>query len=187
MRIVGGTLKGRELKSVPSSSIRPTSDRVREAIFNILTHTYDLDFENIFFLDAFAGSGAVSFEMLSRGCPHVYLFEIAKEAQTLILNNAKALNVSDKITLLKKSSLMPPQALNMCSFIFLDPPYGKGLAEKALKSLFEKGWIGDQTLILIEERIKTLFDFQDLALECLETRIYGDTTLTFLKKQKEIL
>lgn len=155
MRIVGGSLKHRRLESPPDHSVRPTSDRAREALFNLLMHgPYDgpegpcpsgLDV-----LDAFAGSGALGLEALSRGATRASFIENDRAAVRLIRANAAALGVSRQAEVWPRDALAPGPAVRAHGLCLLDPPYGSGLAGPALEALAENGWLAPGAICTAE-------------------------------------
>src|ERR1700748_908828 len=136
MRVVGGRLKGRNLASPSSRDIRPTADRLRESLFNILTHAYDDPITGARVLDLFAGTGALGIEALSRGASFALLVDDSAEARALIRENVAAFGLGGVTRLFRRDAtkLGPAHPVEPFSLAFLDPPYGKGLADKALAS-----------------------------------------------------
>lgn len=182
MRIVGGTLKGMRLASPKSRSIRPTSDRVRESLFNVLQHGFDRSFDELRVLDAFAGTGALGFEALSRGAAFAVFIDTEIEARALIRQNVErsATGGVTKIFRRDATRLGPAGKLTPFDLCFFDPPYRMGLGEKALASARDGGWLRDDALCVLEEDAKT--DVQIPALFSLEDqRSIGDTQILFLQ------
>jgi 16S rRNA (guanine966-N2)-methyltransferase len=181
MRIVGGHLKGRNLATPAGQSTRPTSDRVRESIFNILAHGIEgFTLEDTRVLDLFAGTGALGFEALSRGARWCHFVEEATPARALIRTNA------DKLGLIGHCKIWRRDAtdLGLCAPLpkfdvaFADPPYGKGLGEKALRSLVAGEWMNEGSVIVLEEAENaTVPDIPSLTL--LDERAYGETKVYF--------
>src|SRR5882762_625240 len=136
MRVVGGRLKGRNLASPSSRDIRPTADRLREAVFNILTHAFGDPVTGARVLDLFAGTGALWLEAISRDAAFALFVDDGAEARALLRENVQALGLAAITRIFRRdaTSLGPAQPVEWFSLIFLDPPYGKGLAEKALVS-----------------------------------------------------
>ncbi len=135
MRIVGGRLRGRTLRIAPKSqAIRPTADRLRESLFNILVHAYGNPVVDARVLDLFAGTGALGFEALSRGAAFVLFVDDGAEARALLRGNVEALGAGGATKVYRRDAtkLGPVSPLEPFSLAFLDPPYGKGLAEQAL-------------------------------------------------------
>lgn len=179
MRIVGGRFKGHGLTGPKGQGIRPTSDRLRESLFNILEHGYG-GVEGMRIIDCFAGTGAFAFEALSRGAVSAVLVDDSAEARGLIRQNAEALGVSGIAKLLKRDAtkLGPAAPLSPHDLAFLDPPYGKGLAEKALASLIGGGWLKEGALVLVEESAKAEL-ILPARLEPIEERSFGETKVVF--------
>lgn len=184
MRIVGGRFKGKQLATPKSNAIRPTTDRVRETLFNILAHGHDHAVDGARVLDLFAGTGAVGCEALSRGADYVVFVEDGIEGRGLIRSNMEAmgLNGSAKIYRRDATRLGNAGTHEPFTLIFLDPPYGKGLGEKALASAAAGGWLASGALVVWEEESKAELAIPD-GYEELENRVYGDSKLTFLRYQ----
>src|SRR3978361_1423772 len=143
MRVVGGRLRGRNLASPASREIRPTADRLRESLFNILIHAYGDPIENARVLDLFAGTGALGIEAISRGARFALFVDNGAEARALLRNNVEALGLGGVTKVFRRDAgdLGPAHPVEPFSLVFLDPPYGKKLAEKALASLRDGGWL----------------------------------------------
>ena len=137
MCVVGGRLKGRNLASPSSRDIRPTADRLRESLFNILLHAYDNPVQDARVLDLFAGTGALGIEAVSRGAAFTLFVDNGAEARALLRNNVEALGLGGVTKVYRRdaTNLGPAHPMEPFSLVFLDPPYGKGFAEKALASL----------------------------------------------------
>ncbi len=182
MRIIGGVYKGKKLKAITSSeniSLRPTSDKVRESIFNILIHKFHLNFNEIKILDLFAGTGSLGFEAISRGAKSVTFVENNKYACALIMENAKMLGVESKISL--KVGECQKIGLNKgdpFELVFMDPPYGKSLGEKSFKNVLKGNWIKEHSLIVWEENLAVP---NIEGGNIIETRKYGETVLSFVE------
>src|SRR5579884_3457973 len=136
MRVVGGRLRGRNLASPASREIRPTADRLRESLFNILSHAYGDPIAGARVLDLFAGTGALGIEALSRGAAFALFVDDGVEARALLRQNTEALGLGGVSRIFRRDAtkLGPAHPLEPFSLVFLDPPYGQGLAEKALVS-----------------------------------------------------
>lgn len=182
MRIVGGKFRGRSITAPDGRDTRPTTDRVREAIFNRLEHGipgFNLDGSRV--LDLFAGTGALGLEALSRGSQHVLFIDNSETARGIIRRNADTLGVIGQCKLWRRDacSLGSCKPMSPFSLVFLDPPYGKGLAERALNSLVDGAWLVGNAVIVVEESAKTDVSAPD-ALTLLDEHRYGDTkVLTF--------
>ena len=182
MRIVGGRHGGRTLAAPKSQAIRPTADRPREALFNILTHSYGDPIEGARVLDLFAGTGALGLEAHSRGAAFVLFVDDGAEARALLRGNVDALGAGGATKIYRRDAtrLGPAHPMEPYSLVFLDPPYGKGLAERALTSAQEGGWLTPNALIVVEEAADADFTPPD-GFEEIERREYGDTQVVFLK------
>jgi len=156
MRIVGGELRGRNLLSPKGSTTRPTSDRAREAIFNILHHAKWLPrqlLDDSAVMDVFAGTGALGLEALSRGAKHAVFVERDFEAAKTCQENIDAFGMGGKAVLMKFDALKPvprPLYIEPRALVFLDPPYGKDMGGKAMAALVEKGWLDDGAVCVLE-------------------------------------
>jgi 16S rRNA (guanine966-N2)-methyltransferase len=182
MRVVGGRLKGRNLTSPASRDIRPTADRLRESVFNILAHAYDNPLQDARVLDLFAGTGALGIEAVSRGAAFTLFVDNGAEARALLRNNVEALALGGVTKVYRRdaTNLGPAYPMEPFSVAFLDPPYGKGLAEKALASLREGGWLTPGALLVVEEAKSAAFASPE-GFEELERRAYDDTEFVFLR------
>jgi 16S rRNA (guanine966-N2)-methyltransferase len=184
MRVVGGRLKGRSLASPSSRDIRPTADRLRESLFNILIHAYDDPIAEARALDLFAGTGALGIEAISRGAKFALFVDNGAEARALLRNNVEALGLGGVTKVYRRdaSNLGLAHPMGPFSLVFLDPPYGKGLAEKALASLHDGGWLTPGALLVVEEAKAAEFAAPD-GFEELERRVYDDTEFVFLRRK----
>jgi 16S rRNA (guanine966-N2)-methyltransferase len=182
MRVVGGSLRGRTLAAPKSQSIRPTADRLREALFNILVHAYDNPVEGARVLDLFAGTGALGIEALSRGAAFALFVDEGAEARALLRENVATLGLGGTSRIFRRDAtkLGPAHPVEPFSLAFLDPPYGKGLAEQALASARAGGWLVPDALIVIEEAKKSAFAAPEGFAE-IERRAYDDTEFVVLR------
>lgn len=182
MRIVGGRFKGKALATPKSNAIRPTTDRVRETLFNILAHGYDHAVDGARVLDLFAGTGAIGCEALSRGAEHVLFVEDGTEGRGVIRSNMEALGLNGVAKIFRRDATKLGDIGTMAPFnlVFLDPPYNKGLGEQALASAARGGWLMPDTLVIWEEDSKAELSIPE-GFEELEVRPYGDSKLTFLR------
>ena len=182
MRVVGGRLKGRNLASPLSREIRPTADRLRESLFNILIHAYDDPIADARVLDLFAGTGALGIEAISRGAKFALFVDNGAEARALMRNNVEALGLGGVTKVYRRDAgnLGPAHPMEPFSLVFLDPPYAKKLAEKALTSLRDGGWLRPNALLAVEEKAAE-FAAPD-GFEELERRLYDDTEFTILRR-----
>src|SRR6188508_2906338 len=159
MRIVGGRLRGRALAAPKSQAIRPTADRLRESLFNILMHAYADPISGARVLDLFAGTGALGLEALSRGAAFALFVDDGAEARALLRQNVEELGLAAVTRIFRRDAtkLGPAHPVEPFSLAFLDPPYGRGLAEKALASAREGGWLRPDALIVVEEAVASAF------------------------------
>ena len=182
MRIVGGRFRGRTLKGPSSQAVRPTSDRLRETIFNILAHGYEDAVENARVIDLFAGTGALGLEAVSRGARFALFVDEGSEARALLRENVEALGLGGLTRIFRRDATKLGDAPTGEKFdlAFLDPPYGKGLAPRALRALIEGRWLTDGALCVIEEAAD-----EEIALpagvELLDCRTYGDTQIVIAR------
>ena len=185
MRIVGGRLKGRALAAPQRQGLRPTADRVRESVFNILAHGIDgfgLDGDTV--VDVFAGTGALGFEAMSRGAAHGVFIDNDARALKLVRENAGPLGLGRDVTLLRLDAarLAPPPraAKTPATLAFLDPPYESGLVQPALLGLKDKGWLAGGATVVCEVAAKEVFDAPK-GFEIVDERTYGAARVVFLK------
>jgi 16S rRNA (guanine966-N2)-methyltransferase len=182
MRIVGGQHRGRALASPRSSAIRPTADRLRESLFNILIHAYGDPVTGARVLDLFAGTGALGLEAMSRGASFALFVDEGAEARALMRENVAALSLGGTTKIFRRDAtkLGPAYPLEPFSLVFMDPPYGQALAEPALSSARSGGWLASDALIVVEEGTDPAFQTPDGFSE-LDRRRYDDTELIFLR------
>ena len=181
MRIVGGEFRGRPLATPHSQSIRPTTDRTREALFNVITHAFPGRIEGARVLDLFSGTGALGIEALSRGAGFCLFIEESAEGRALIRENIEALGLQGRTKLFRRDAtkLGAVGTMQPFSLLFADPPYGKGLGELALKSALEGGWLADDALCVMEEAADARFELV-AGFRLADERRYGDTVIRFL-------
>ena len=182
MRVVGGKLRSRPLRGPKSDAVRPTSDRLREALFNILTHSYGDPTAGARVLDLFAGTGALGIEAVSRGAAYALFVDEGVEARALLRDNIESLGLGGVTRIFRRdaTNLGPAHPLEPFSLVFLDPPYGMALAEKALISARNGAWLKPDALIVVEEKadagLKSPEGFEEL-----ERRQYDDTQFVFFR------
>ena len=184
MRIVGGALRGRALTAPKSQNVRPTSDRLRESIFDILTHAYDNALEGATVVDLFAGTGALGIEALSRGAARALFIDDGAEARALLRANIEALGLGGVTRVFRRDAtrlgLAPPgEAFTLA---FLDPPYGKALAPLALGELLRGGWLAPGALVVIEEAANATLELP-AGMSSEDQRRYGDTQIIFARRE----
>ena len=184
MRVVGGKYRGRQLLVPPGRNIRPTSDRVRESIFNILTQGGEEIgkrnwVERADVLDGFAGTGAMGLEAISRGASKVTAIDNDEAALNCCRKNIEALRESNNVEIFSIDCLSPGPTEQPYSLIFLDPPYGLGLVALAIAALTDNGWIAPNAITVVEmaryEKINTPLNFR-----ILDERVYGKAKILFL-------
>ena len=182
MRVVGGKLRSRPIAGPKSDAVRPTSDRLREALFNILTHSYGDPVTGARVLDLFAGTGALGIEAISRGADYALFVDEGVEARALLRDNVESLGLGGVTRIFRRdaSRLGPAHPLDPFSLVFLDPPYGKGLAEKSLISARDGGWLMPEALLVVEEAADAGVNTPEGFIE-LERRRYDDTEFTFIR------
>ena len=181
MRIVAGKFRGKQLSSPEDDSIRPTADRVRESVFNILASRFGPNFDGLRVLDLFAGTGALGLEALSRGASNVVFVDTGAEARGLIRAHIEAFGAGGVVLLLRRdaTSLGPAGTMGPVGMVFLDPPYGKGLGERALVSLKAGGWLKPETLLVLEESSEAILSLPEgFTLD--DRREYGAAAVYFL-------
>jgi 16S rRNA (guanine966-N2)-methyltransferase len=186
MRIIGGRLKGRVRVAPSSRALRPTSDRLRESIFDILEHRYPGHVEGARAVDLFAGSGALAIEALSRGARFALFVDNGAEARALLRANVEALGLGGvtRIWRADATRLGSAPAGGPFRLAFLDPPYGQNLAGPALASLVAGGWLEPDALCLVEEAAKAEIA-APAGLAVMDQRTYGDTRIVIFERAGE--
>ena len=190
MRIVGGRFRGRQLATPRGRAIRPTSNRVREALFDILQHGTRANLsltvpQNAIVLDVFAGTGAIGYEALSRGAAHVTFIEKDASACRMIEKNSRSLDVTVDMTLLRRNALRPadpPKGAKTADLLFLDPPYRSKTAAPTLQALHTRGWLSKMALSILEIASDEIYE-PPPGFVSIDERRYGDTTLVFLRSE----
>ena len=184
MRIISGRFKGTALASVgkgdAGAHLRPTTDRVRESIFNLLVNGgYGDPITGARVLDLFAGTGALGFEALSRGAAFVQFVDDGRKAGQLISENAETLRVRGEVKLARRDACKLGQwDEDRFGLVFLDPPYGKAMGQKALTAAFAGGWLAQDVLIVWEENAE---QSAPEGFAMLDARRYGDTWVHILE------
>jgi 16S rRNA (guanine966-N2)-methyltransferase len=187
MRIVAGKFKGQAIKPPKTQEIRPTSDRMRESLFNILIHSYNA-VEDARVLDLFAGTGALGFEAMSRGAAFVAFVDMSIQSRGLLRENMINFGLSNIAKILKRDATSLGETASFAPFtlIFVDPPYGQGLAERALVSALQGGWVADNALIIVEEAKLSAF-VAPQGFKELERRDMGLSQLIFMQRDEQSL
>ncbi len=148
MRIIGGSYRGKILISPTSANVRPTSDRARESVFNILYSKLEGSLSEVDLLDVFSGSGAFALEAVSRGVRSATLLDI--DTRDLQKNVALFPKEKDKIKILRQDATNLGEAIKKYQLVFMDAPYNKGLSEQALQQLAQKKWLDNEALCVVE-------------------------------------
>lgn len=179
MRIIGGTCRGRPLKTPKNNDIRPTTDKVRLAIFNALFSRGGV--ESRTGLDAFCGTGALGLEALSQGAGHMTFWDIARPSLSLAKDNAENLGLADNANFKiqdASSVKQKPETHQKFDLVFLDPPYRKELVPKTITALETGGWIADDAIYVIETEKDA--DLSGVKGDVLFDKLYGDTRVVFV-------
>ncbi|MDE2134668.1 MAG: 16S rRNA (guanine(966)-N(2))-methyltransferase RsmD [Alphaproteobacteria bacterium] len=185
MRITGGIFGGRALVAPSDDRVRPTSDKVRQAIFNILLHNdFGVTLQGARAADLFAGTGALGIEALSRGASFCLFVDDAAESRAVIRQNVEALALTGASKIWRRDATklgpMAAGAGGPFELVFLDPPYRKGLIAPALASLRQDGWLADGAVLVAEAAADDDNPCTDVFVR-LGDRIYGDTRVLFLR------
>ena len=180
MRIVGGKYRGKKLWTPEGKEVRPTSERAREAIFNILYSKLGGDYGALNLLDVFCGTGAFGFEALSRGFKYVTFADI----DTVPVNKNAKLFVPEKerFDVIKADATRLPRARRQYDLVFMDAPYAKGLTEQALAQIVAQGWLSERAICIVEVRKDECFPLPEV-FEFLDERVYGLARVLFLRKK----
>lgn len=183
MRIIAGSHRGRPLVTPSGQETRPTSDRMRQSLFNILENApwSPIHWSETYILDAFAGSGALGFEALSRGARHAWFWDISPHAITCIHKNAQNLGFTTQSTIVKCSPQNPPAPKADINLLFLDPPYHQGLVTRALNACQSHKWLGQDCLAVIETAKDEEIDLVD-GWQQVDQRFMGKSQLLFWQK-----
>lgn len=181
MRIVGGEFRGRPLAAPRSDAIRPTTDRTRESLFNILAHAWPERLEGARVLDLFSGTGALGLEALSRGARFCLFIEESVEGRGLLRTNIEALGLQGRTKIFRRDAtrLGEVGTIEPFDLVLADPPYGLGLGERAFASALEGGWLKPGALLVLEEEAAAVVAF-DPRLAVADERRFGGTVMRFL-------
>lgn len=185
MRIISGMHRGRKIfLPKDTKAIRPTSDFVREAMFNVLTHGRFNDNVNVVqeavVADICAGTGALGLEALSRGAQHVTFVDNSREAQDIIRRNVEHFKEADRSDIISADAGKLPRAKRKHDVVLMDPPYHKGLIPVALQQLKDQGWLADGAFIIAERDVKDTQSLPD-GFELVDQRSYGRTVLDVMR------
>jgi len=181
MRIVGGELRGRPLAAPRSDAIRPTTDRTRESLFNILSHRYPEALCGTRVLDLFSGTGALGIEALSRGASFCLFIEESVEGRALLRDNIEALGLQGRTKVFRRDATRLGDAGTIAPFdlVMADPPYGRGLGEAAFASAIQGGWVKPGAILVLEEEAEAM-PALDPRLEVIDERRFGGTFIRLL-------
>ena len=182
MRIVAGKFRGKALLSPSDDSIRPTSDRARESVFNILGSRIGVHLDGLKVLDLFAGTGALGLEALSRGASGAVFVDNGAESRGIIRDHIEAFGIAGIAKLLRRdaTALGPAGTMGPFDLVFLDPPYAKGLGEQALLSLREGNWLAKDVTIVLEESAEVELALpQGFTID--DRRAYGAAAVHFIR------
>jgi 16S rRNA (guanine966-N2)-methyltransferase len=182
VRVVGGEFRGRSLVAPSGDAIRPTSDRLRQTVFDILAHGYENPARGARVLDLFAGTGALGLEAMSRGAAFVLFVEDGLEARGLIRRNGEALGLTGRSRVFRRDATRLGEVGSLAPFslVFADPPYGRGLGEKALAAAVAGGWLAPGAVVALEESADVeIAPVAGLSVE--ETRKVGDSQVEILR------
>jgi 16S rRNA (guanine966-N2)-methyltransferase len=183
MRVISGTRKSIPLKSLPGNNTRPTTDRIKETLFNMIA----MDIPDCNFLDLFSGSGQIAIEALSRGARHATLIENQKDANKIIKENINKTKFEKEATILERDVVSGLSTLMGQKFevVFMDPPYEMGLENAALQALLDYDLIDDKSLVIVEEKIHTDFTFAiDMGFEIYKEKCYKTNKHVFLGRKQ---
>ena len=178
MRVIAGKYRSLQLKTPKGNNTRPTLDRIKETLFNMIQN----EVPGCIFVDAFAGSGAIGIEALSRGARHCYFIENNKEAYGCITDNLNFTHATNESTLLKNDILMSLSMINAShvDIFFLDPPYLEGYEEKVFSELKKMPYIDENTLIILEATLNNTFSFD--GYEIIKEKRYKTNKHIFLRR-----
>ena len=183
MRVIAGTARSLQLKTVPGMDTRPTTDRIKETLFNILAP----DIPGCIFLDLFSGSGGIGIEALSRGAEYAFFVDNSPSAVSVIRENLKHTRLSDKAQVLACDALGAVRMLadqkKQMDIIFMDPPYNHDLEREVLYALANTGLVGEDTMIIVESSLETEFDYlEELPFTVRRVKEYKTNKHTFITR-----
>ena len=189
MRIVGGSLRGRRIAVPSGRQVRPTSDRAREAVFNILAHGMGVGLDGARVLDLFAGSGAYGLEALSRGAASAVLIDNAAPSLEAIQRNVEGLKVADRARIVRADAARLTNGADISGpfdLVFLDPPYDEGLEAAALGCLASADLLEEHAVCVVETRSKHDFE-APVGYVTQDQRTYGQARISFLRRAGKLL
>lgn len=182
MRVIAGTAGSLKLKTPEGQDTRPTTDRIKETLFNMIQNRIP----GSIFIDLFSGSGGIGIEAISRGAQHAYLVENAKAAISCIQNNLIFTKFTDRATLIKQDVLGALSLIQEkeADIIFMDPPYHADCEEKVFSALNEQSYVTENTLIIVEAELKKEFDFlEQLGFFVIKEKKYKTNKHIFIKRK----
>ena len=182
MRIVAGAHRGAKLTTPESKEVRPTSDRVRESLFNVLDGgRFPSTYKNKLVIDAFAGTGALGLEAISRGASRVVFLEQAVTALKILFQHIRKLNAQEIATVITGDAIeLAKYSTEAAGLVMLDPPYNSQIGAPCIRNLKDKGWIDTNTLIILEQNAKESITLPKW-VETLYDRQYGVSRLIFMQ------
>ena len=181
MRVIAGTARSLKLKTPEGLDTRPTTDRIKETLFNMI----QMDIPDGVFVDLFSGSGAIGIEALSRGARHAYFVENAKEAVSCIQENLAFTRLADKATLLKQdvSSALSLISEKKVDIVFMDPPYQADVESNVFAALKMQQYVTEDTKIIVEAELSKNFEFlNELGFEVIKEKKYKTNKHVFCRK-----
>ncbi|GAM11046.1 putative rRNA methyltransferase YlbH [Geobacter sp. OR-1] len=182
MRVISGTAKGRHLAPPADRRVRPTTDRIKEALFSILTSFFG-DLDRLSVLDLFAGTGSLGIEALSRGAAKAVFIDNNKVSAALVKENLRSTGLSGSAEVIQADVIQALAKLDnqnrKFDLVFADPPYGMGLADKFLDKISATTLLAEGALVVVESGAKENFPLEERCLRQIDRRVYGDTALTF--------
>ena len=187
MKIIAGKLKGRNIKTLENTDYRPTTGKVKEALFSILTSGMFIDddisiLNDATVLDLYSGSGSLGFEALSRGAKQVIFVDFNQDLLNIIKENARIYEETNNIIVLRADATALPPAKQSCDVVFIDPPYQKSLIKPTLESLHNKQWLRDGSIIVVEStKFEHIEDSANFTI--VKNKLYGKTRILILKYQ----
>lgn len=185
MRIIGGKAKGTKLYTLEGEKTRPTLDRVKESLFNIIQS----DIQDSIFLDLFAGSGAIGLEAVSRGAKKAILCDSSKQAIEIIKKNIEKTHLQEKTELyqMEFEKLLENKIQEKIDIIYIDPPYATNFVYQAIKLIIKKDIVNEQSVIIVEtdQEQKILKQIEDLEVKIVDKRKYGRAHLIFLVRENK--
>lgn len=180
LRVISGTARNLKLRTPEGLETRPTTDRIKETLFNML----QFDIPGSVVIDFFAGSGSIGIECLSRGAKKAYFIDNSKEANLCITENIKHTHFEDKATIFFQDAIRASMQIHEASvdFVFMDPPYDKGMEAELLGILKNASYINRETIFIVEAKLETDFSYLDtLGYEIIKEKKYKTNKHLFLK------